>query len=100
MPVRKNPGSTMTTFTPNPATSIRSTSDRASRANFDAWYQPFSGMMAARPAIEETITMRPSPRSRIAGRAQDDTTAGATTLTSNWSRACWADTSSTAPSSE
>ena len=100
MPVLKKPGSTIDTLTPKPATSIRRTSDSASSANFEAWYQPFSGMIAARPNIDETITIRPAPRSRIAGSAHDDTTAGAMTLTSSCLRAASAETSSTAPSSE
>ena len=39
MPVLKKPGSTITTLTPKPATSIRSTSDSASKPNLEAWYQ-------------------------------------------------------------
>ena len=100
MPVLKKPGSTIETLMPKPATSIRNTSDSASSANLDAWYQAFSGMIAARPTTEDTITIRPEPRSRIAGRAHEETTAGAITLTSSCARASFADTSSTAPSSE
>src|SRR2546421_469605 len=77
IPVLKNPGSTIDTFTPKPATSILRTSDSASSPNLDAWYQPSSGAIAARPNIDDTMTMRPAPCSRIAGSAHDDTTAGA-----------------------
>jgi len=45
MPVRKPPGSTSTTPTPLDATSMRSASEIASRACFDAWYQPVSGVV-------------------------------------------------------
>ena len=41
--VLNKPGSMIETRTPKPATSIRSTSDSASRKNFDAWYHPLSG---------------------------------------------------------
>ena len=100
MEVLKKPGSTITTRTPKPDTSTRSTSESASSPNFDAWYQPFSGSTDARPATDDTITMRPSPRRRMPGSAQADTTAGATRFTSSCAFACAAVTSSTAPVSE
>jgi hypothetical protein len=100
IPVLKMPGSTSETATPNDATSTRSTSESASSPNFEAWYQPLSGMTAARPAIDETITMRPRPRRRMPGSAHALTTAGATRFTSSWVLARAALTSSTAPTSE
>ena len=54
IPVRKKPGSTIDTFTPKPATSMRKTSDRPSSPNFEAWYQPFSGVTAARARTSTT----------------------------------------------
>ena len=96
----KKPGSTIATLIPNPATSMRSTSDMASRPNFEAWYQPFNGITAALPNIEETMTMRPAPRARIPGNAHELTIAGVTRLTSSCALASAADTSSMAPISE
>ncbi len=66
MPVPKPPGSMRTTRTPNCATSIRSASDSASRPCLLAAYQPVSGA-DTRPAMEETLTIRPSPRARMPG---------------------------------
>src|SRR5256714_10114979 len=100
MLVLKKPGSTIDTLTPKDATSTRSTSLRASRPNFDAWYHAFNGMTAQRPAMDDTMTMRPPPRRRMPGKAHELTTAGATRLTSSWDFACADVTSSTAPTSE
>src|SRR5450759_1249293 len=67
MLVPNEPGSTSTTLTPKSATSIRKALVTASSACLDAQYQPIS-VSDIRPATEEMLTMRPSPRSRMAGR--------------------------------
>jgi hypothetical protein len=96
MPVPNAPGSTSTTRTPSGSTSIRSASVTASSACLLAEYQPNSGS-DTRPATELTLTMRPSPRSRIRGRTSRAIRTGATTLVSSWARTCSSLTSSTAP---
>nr|BFF24760.1 hypothetical protein GCM10025732_27250 [Glycomyces mayteni] len=65
--VANPPGSTMVTLIPNDATSPASASFRPSRAHFDAWYAPPSGI-AMRPAADESCTMWPEPCARRWGR--------------------------------
>src|SRR5262245_47283270 len=60
------PGSTNTTRTPKGANSIRSASETASTANFDAEYNPDPGS-ANLPRTLDTLTMRPDRRSRMGG---------------------------------
>jgi hypothetical protein len=96
MPVPKPPGSTRITFTPKPPTSWRSASERASSACFDAQYQPVSGV-TTRPAMDETLTMRPVPRSRMPGRTRRQMRIGPSTFVSKMSRAASSVTSSTGP---
>ena len=50
-----------------------------------------------RPATEETLTIRPRRRSRMAGSTSRAIRAGATRLVSSCSRTCSSSTSSTAP---
>src|SRR5437763_1791593 len=66
MPVPKLPGSTSDTAMPSRPTSIRNASVIASSACFPAQYQPMSGN-ETRPASEDMLTMRPSPRDRMPG---------------------------------
>ncbi len=96
MPVLKLPGSTRITLIPPLATSTRSESDRVSRACLAAWYQPMSGNVV-RPPIEETLTILPSPRSRMWGIARRASRIGAITIVSSPARATSSLTSSTAP---
>jgi hypothetical protein len=96
MPVPKPPGSTRTTLTPKPPTSWRSASESASSACFDAQYQPVSGVVT-RPAMDETLTIRPVPRSRMPGSTSRQMRIGPSTFVSKISRAASSPTSSTGP---
>ncbi len=96
MSVPNMPGSTSTTRTPSASTSIRSASVTASRACLLAQYQPISGV-DIRPATELMLTIRPSPRARMAGRTSRAMRIGATTLVSSCARTSSSLTSSTAP---
>jgi hypothetical protein len=94
MPVPKPPGSTRITLMPKPPTSWRSASDNASSACFDALYQPVIGV-TTRPAMEETLTIRPVPRSRMPGSTSRQIRMGPRTLVSKMSRAASSEVSST-----
>ena len=69
MPVLNPPGSISTTCTPSRATSIRSASVSASSACLAPVYQPASGELT-RPAIDDTLTMRPRPLARMTGSGE------------------------------
>jgi len=94
-----SPGSTMTTLTPNPATSKRRASDNASTAYFVAWYAPPPGN-TSRPPMDEMLTMRPLPRARMVGRTSWHIRTSPKTLVSNCRRTSSRSSVSTAPDCE
>jgi hypothetical protein len=75
---------------------MRSASEAASSANFDAAYSPLPGS-AKRPRMLETFTMRPAPRWRIGGRKARVMARAPNRLTSNWARVWGSGTASTGP---
>ncbi len=97
--VRISPGWTIVTPTPNPETSNRSASLRASTAYFVAWYTPPPGNVKFAP-IELMLTIRPYPCSRIPGSTSWHIRTSPNTFVSNCRRRLSGLTVSTAPDCE
>ena len=97
MSVLKNPGSTPTTRTSIPSSSMNSASVKALRACLLAEYQLQYGVPGMRPDTEDTLMMTAPPLARMAGRAARMVRTGPQKLVSMTARALSRSMVSTGP---